>query len=106
MSEAADEEVKSPDGAPVPDKAEAAARFPLILMVSGLRAARESAAMRGLQLATHLVWAREPTPNRRTRRMLMLVAGGCGEVLRSVRRHAVMHCGGIGDRVLTLTSAH
>ena len=48
MSEAADEEVKSPDGAPVPDKAEAAARFPLILMVSGLRAARESAAMRGV----------------------------------------------------------
>ena len=46
-SEAADEEVKSPDGAPEPDTAEAAARFPLILMVSGLRAACESAAMRG-----------------------------------------------------------
>ena len=49
MFEAADEEVKSPDGAPEPDMAEAAARFPLILMVSGLRAACESVAMRWLR---------------------------------------------------------
>ena len=47
MFEAADEEVKSPDGAPVPCVAEAAARFPSVLMASGLRAACESAAMRG-----------------------------------------------------------
>ena len=49
-SAAADEEVKSPEKcAPEPDTAEAAARLPLVLMTSGLRAACESAAMRWLQ---------------------------------------------------------